>query len=271
MKFYVKLFLVLSTLALASCASNTQKQQAQQNYAQGKSAYLSENYDASFQEIQKAAYAGDPDAEYALGYLYYYGKGVNQDSKVANYWIRKAAGQGQTQAISALALLRGDQKHNPAQVHTGDSGQTSAAGSNAASAQTYAAGSNGTQGLKPTSTQKSANKSAQSPAQKTTHATAKTKPVTKKAMATRSGNGYTLQLLGAHTQKEIIAFMQANRLDQNAAYYRTTFNNQPWYVLVYGHYSTPAEAEAAIKTLPANIQKQKPWVRSLASIKSALK
>jgi DamX protein len=62
-------------------------------------------YNLSISQIKEAAQAGDPDAQYALGYSYYYGKGLPQDMETATFWIRKAASQGQPQAVKALVLL----------------------------------------------------------------------------------------------------------------------------------------------------------------------
>lgn len=59
----------------------------------------------SFDQVQQAAIQGDPDAEYALGYMYYYGNGTTRDQKSAMDWIGKAAAQGQPEAIKALKLL----------------------------------------------------------------------------------------------------------------------------------------------------------------------
>lgn len=59
----------------------------------------------SFNQVQQAAIQGDPDAEYALGYMYYYGNGTTRDEKSAMDWISKAAAQGQPEAIKALKLL----------------------------------------------------------------------------------------------------------------------------------------------------------------------
>jgi DamX protein len=70
-----------------------------------------ESYNMSIDQIKEAAQAGDVDAQYALGYSYYYGKGVPQDPQTAIFWIRKAAAAGQAQAVKALVLL--DKPANP--------------------------------------------------------------------------------------------------------------------------------------------------------------
>lgn len=64
-----------------------------------------QKYQCSFVKVEQAARAGDPDAQYALGYLYYYGIGTAQDRQTGLMWIRKAAAQGQPVAQQALQAL----------------------------------------------------------------------------------------------------------------------------------------------------------------------
>lgn len=56
-------------------------------------------------QIEEAAEQGDADAEYAYGYLNFYGIGTTRDIQTGLAWIRKAAGQGQPLAIAALNLI----------------------------------------------------------------------------------------------------------------------------------------------------------------------
>ena len=56
-------------------------------------------------ELYKAAEQGDPFAQFALGVMYYFGKGVPQDSKEAVKWFRKAADQGDADAQIKLGLM----------------------------------------------------------------------------------------------------------------------------------------------------------------------
>src|ERR1700738_4737354 len=56
----------------------------------------------SFDQIKAAAENGDADAQYALGYMFYYGKGgALKDNLEAKKWISKAAAQKQPQAMKA--------------------------------------------------------------------------------------------------------------------------------------------------------------------------
>lgn len=72
---------------------------------QGKSSYEQQDYTTSFKKMLPLATNGNADAEYAVGYMYYYGKGIPEDQQEGEQWIRKAAAQGQPQAIQAAALF----------------------------------------------------------------------------------------------------------------------------------------------------------------------
>jgi septal ring-binding cell division protein DamX len=65
----------------------------------------------SVEQLQQAAEAGDPDAQYALGYMHYYGKKVPQNQLLAINWMKRASVQGQEQASQALILLGQNQIH----------------------------------------------------------------------------------------------------------------------------------------------------------------
>ncbi len=49
----------------------------------------------SFRMVKlKAAAKGNPEAEYNLGYLYYYGYGVEKNLEKAKYWLQRSAAKG---------------------------------------------------------------------------------------------------------------------------------------------------------------------------------
>src|SRR3990167_1493373 len=62
-------------------------------------------YGCSVDKIQEAAENGDPDAQYGLGYMYYYGIDTVRDKETAQLWIKRAADQGQPLAQKALSLM----------------------------------------------------------------------------------------------------------------------------------------------------------------------
>jgi|GEM_PF-736694 len=83
-------------------------------------------------------------------------------------------------------------------------------------------------------------------------------------------SAYTLQLLATHQQANIARFIRAHHLEGKAVYFHSRRDGQDWYSLVYGVYPDRAHAAAAIKQLPADLQRAKPWARSFASVQSEL-
>ncbi len=57
------------------------------------------------QQLLPLACDGIPDAEYAVGYMYYYGLGVAQDTDVGYFWICRAAGKHYIVAVKALETI----------------------------------------------------------------------------------------------------------------------------------------------------------------------
>lgn len=85
--------------------------------------YFLQKYDCSMGEIQQAAENGDPDAQYALGYLYFYGIATTRDVDAAKLWIRRAAAQGQPLALKATHIINYEEYPG-----SGDVGQHSVKG-----------------------------------------------------------------------------------------------------------------------------------------------
>jgi len=100
------LLILLLTLLLAACATQTPMERSQQAFSQGKTNFLQGNYRQAFQELLPLAEDGNADAQYAIAYMYYYGQGVPQDVDVAKSWMKKAASQGQFLAKQALISLQ---------------------------------------------------------------------------------------------------------------------------------------------------------------------
>lgn len=71
----------------------------------GESGFPPSENGLSARQLTVQAESGDADARFALGTLYYYGKGVLRDYQKAAYWYRKAADQGNALAQNALAIM----------------------------------------------------------------------------------------------------------------------------------------------------------------------
>lgn len=97
-RLLAKMITVFIALLLSACVSYT-------NLYEGISCFRAEQYRAAFIKLKPEAAKGQPEAQYAIGYMYYYGQGVVEDRKKALYWIRCAAKAGHPEAIEALQRM----------------------------------------------------------------------------------------------------------------------------------------------------------------------
>lgn len=103
MNHLVRLLIVgILVPVMTGCISHTV------NLRQGIKSFQVEDYRKAFVRLKPEARKGQPDAQYAVGYMYYYGKGVVEDRKKAWFWINAAANAGQPDAKVALQILDGN-------------------------------------------------------------------------------------------------------------------------------------------------------------------
>ncbi|MES9812943.1 MAG: sel1 repeat family protein [Candidatus Thiodiazotropha sp.] len=92
-------------IALNGCSTTPDSAQMDETAAILKEAHLAYNikaYKKVFQLIFPLAAAGNDKAQYALGYLFYHGLGVEKSDRQAMHWIQQAAAQGNKKAQRAL-------------------------------------------------------------------------------------------------------------------------------------------------------------------------
>ncbi len=92
------LVLCIGSFLLAGCFT-------QYNLQQGIYSFQAQDYRKAFILLKPEAIKGNPDAQYAVGYMYYYGQGITEDRKQAFSWISAAAKVGQPDAITAMKIL----------------------------------------------------------------------------------------------------------------------------------------------------------------------
>lgn len=82
---------------------------------------------------------------------------------------------------------------------------------------------------------------------------------------------YTIQLIGMHDQDKFNAFINQSpsHLKEKFYSFQTQHQGKAWYVAAYGKFETKQQAEAALKALPMDVQKNKPWVRLLQEVQKA--
>jgi TPR repeat protein len=90
---------VALSLPLSACLSSL-------NLAEGIASFKKQNYRQAFIRLLPEANKGNPEAQYAIGYMYYYGQGVTEDREQALKWIRLAALANQPDAIVALNAIK---------------------------------------------------------------------------------------------------------------------------------------------------------------------
>lgn len=221
-----------------------------------------QKYGCSLDRIEKAAMNNDADAQYALGYMYYYGIGTVRDQQTATLWIKRAASQGQPLAIQAMKIITHTQYPQMGSVAMQRSNLQSVrkvAPITRTSKQTMPKTTMTITRVKPKKSVVTAN------AAKPTMKTVATMPVLKAVK-----NHYTLQLMASHDLTKIKALLKHADLGDKAGYYHTYFNGKDWYVAIYGDYASASAAKSAIASLPAAIRAQHPWVKPFALVQKEI-
>ena len=81
---------------------------------------------------------------------------------------------------------------------------------------------------------------------------------------------YTFQIAGLTRESQLEQYLKENQLAENIWTYQTQRNNKPWYVVLYGSFTTVEQANLAKAKLPATVQKDKPWLKRFAQIQRDL-
>lgn len=73
--------------------------------SQGKRSFEKGAYKDAMKQLFPLAAAGNAEAEYAVGYMYYYGYGVKRNLTSGKFWIGRSAKQKYQPAIDALKII----------------------------------------------------------------------------------------------------------------------------------------------------------------------
>ena len=271
-----RLCAVIICVILAGCASHSATQdthQANANAGCVGNVYL-EKYGCSIDRIQQAAEKGDPDAQYALGYMYFYGIGTIKDEQTAKLWIQRAAAQGQPLAQKAAAMMSSGAHtaavNQPATLVTQNHINDSMTPKDRSATDPRLAAQ-----AKPNAVPNVAVASSSSslPAQVQPEAVVNTSSMSsdESALLAASQAHYTLQLLAGRDLTAIKLFVRDHHLGAQARVYQSTYQNAPWYVVVYGDYNTPLQARQRILQLSQSLQAMHPWVKSYQAVQSEIK
>lgn len=97
-----KIIMILLCAILCSCATLRTKSEL----AQGERYFKGGLYKHAMKQLLPLAVDGNANAQYAVGYMYYYGYGVTQDTDTGYFWINRAAQQHYEPALKALAVAK---------------------------------------------------------------------------------------------------------------------------------------------------------------------
>lgn len=98
----VRYLIILLTLSLSGCHAIHHAEQ----FRQGKEYFLRGDFKKSFHCLLPVAYYGKPAAQYAVGYMYFYGYGIYSDEESGMFWMNLAASRCYLPAMEALSLLQ---------------------------------------------------------------------------------------------------------------------------------------------------------------------
>lgn len=261
--------------------------------------YFLQKYDCSLGKIQSAAQNGDADAQYALGYMYFYGIGTARDVNAAKLWIRRAAAQGQALALQATHILNHEEYPGSGDIDnrgksTGEEGaadykmqsysQQSADELNRAKAEkpatdindqlpNYRKRSQASVNSAPPATLHNAPSNESSPLQSSQNNGSLQEgpqPLLKSSSNNFVPGGYTVQLMASSDLSSVQRFIQENGLEQKAKYFTARFHGKSWYMLTFGQYNTRKAAETAAHRLAAEFPQVQPWIKPLDLIKKKI-
>lgn len=95
---------ILSLLLLAACSTTPDDRLQDPKFAMEEAhrAYAAKEYERVFHLVFPLAATGNDQAQYTLGYLFFYGLGVEKSEAQAMNWIQRAAAHGNRKALQAL-------------------------------------------------------------------------------------------------------------------------------------------------------------------------
>jgi TPR repeat protein len=97
---FTKFVILVIALVLSSIPPITEA-----SFESGVAAFQKSDYQTAYEDLHPLAEAGDPKAQYYIGFMHYSGKGVNQDSAEALKWVKPAAESGLAEAQYLFAMM----------------------------------------------------------------------------------------------------------------------------------------------------------------------
>ncbi len=223
-----------------------------------------------------------PHAEYSLAVMYAFGQGVDKDYAQALQWFRKSASHDVAQAQFNLGVfyengygLEKDPVTAKKWYELAAKGGLTEAKSKLAELESPSAPA----GKDTTQIQKDETIQHPDLSELVLEQTDKSSSATQAGNAIKRENwvrqqnpgSYTLQLSSLLREKDIVDFIQKNRIAADSAYIEVVIKGTTRYNALYGNFTTYEEAKRAIDALPGNLNKGKPWIRNFGILQDLIK
>lgn len=79
----------------------------------GKRLFEQGDYKRAMKQLLPIAARGNAEAQYAVGYMYYYGYGINRDTESGKFWIQSSAKQNYEPAKKAMEIMHINKNKQP--------------------------------------------------------------------------------------------------------------------------------------------------------------
>ncbi len=260
------ILLTLSCLLMQSCASQIDEQRIQA----GKVSFMSGDFKSAFHQLLPLAAEGIPQAEYGVGYMYYYGYGVTQDTESGIFWMNKAAAAHYAPAIRALAAISENNIKDAQQrkyTHESATPKINQIHAENDKIEPEIAKNAIREAFNKTPAERQGHVTVMPLEDQTTVASSKSQQpekvsnITTPTVENANPQKYTLQILGSYYLSSLKARQAQLNLGVPTHIGQTKYNGRDWYVLTIGQYPALGNAELAKLDLPKKVKDYKPWIR----------
>ncbi|WP_137297372.1 AAA family ATPase [Psychromonas sp. SP041] len=91
-------------------------------------------------------------------------------------------------------------------------------------------------------------------------------------LRSKNPDNFTVQISGMASRPYLAAFQQKYKSNtENVFSYKTIRNNKPWFVVIYGEYSSVESANLAIKSLPEAFKGMPTWIKTWQAVHNDLR
>lgn len=200
-------------------------------YANGRGVPV--DHVSAYRWLRAAAEQGMPQAQYQVGRLAEDGIGTAPDADAARRWYRLAADQGHEKAAQRLEVVARRETTMPAPAATSPDRPVAATAVPGATGQPLG-------------------------------------PHREAWIREQAPDHYTLQLVTASDEASVARLIDRPEFGPDRAYFSRVLADRTGYTAILGVYRSRQEAQQALASLPPDVQKTRPWVRSFAEVQALI-